>query len=532
MKTLLASVTFICMVTACSAQTIKFQKFYSVNDTVNFSNAMTITADGGYAITGYTYGPNYSFAPFVFKTDDHGNVDWVKKFSFPYGGYLTGIKNTSDGNLMIDGFKYANDTLTAGNLFLTKLENGGNILFFKEQSFTGNYSSYGGTSRIKELSDSGVIICNQVYNNFFYTSYVNISKADKNGVVQWSTFVDSSSKMEALDMVLPESKYGITFSIACDDVQSFVCHLDNDGNPIWSKRYKTSLADSTYDTGFSGISLCKTTDNGYGICGVHYNYDSTFNPLYKLFVMKLDSNGIIEWKKEYPDLDAESYSARIVSTYDSGFVIADWTGGFVYMLKITSTGDVVWTRKFNALKHYIAVQSLVQTTDSGFAFAGYSQDTLGHARIFLVKTDKNGIADCKQTNLTVTPVDLIVYPSDSVTQIPASVTEVNVSPELFNGSITVQNACWATSITDAGEAVDAVTLYPNPAGDELTVTPGTVSIRSVEIIDALGKRVMLSEVKNDADEIHLNTYSLAPGMYFLVARLQNNKVVVNRFVKQ
>lgn len=87
-----------------------------------------------------------------------------------------------------------------------------------------------------------------------------------------------------------------------------------------------------------------------------------------------------------------------------------------------------------------------------------------------------------------------------------------------NGSCSDTSACVTIDYMSVKEmSVDAISIYPNPTRDNVTVTMSSASA-SIEIIDAQGKLLSVTQVVN-GDKIDLSTYET--GMYIFRVKTEN-----------
>ena len=87
-----------------------------------------------------------------------------------------------------------------------------------------------------------------------------------------------------------------------------------------------------------------------------------------------------------------------------------------------------------------------------------------------------------------------------------------------NGSCSDTSACVTIDYMSVKEiSVDAISIYPNPTRDNVTVTMSSASA-SIEIIDAQGKLLKATQVVN-GDKIDLSTYET--GMYIFRVKTEN-----------
>ena len=117
-----------------------------------------------------------------------------------------------------------------------------------------------------------------------------------------------------------------------------------------------------------------------------------------LHLIKLTSNGVIEWRKAVASAWSIANSAgfsgfSIRQTSDGGFIIVgEWvyTGGgtsWAILVKTNSIGVLSWGRQFMiSLNRGNAAKAVEQTADGGYILTGSSE-----SGGFIIKTDSNGI---------------------------------------------------------------------------------------------------------------------------------------------
>jgi len=140
----------------------------------------------------------------------------------------------------------------------------------------------------------------------------------------------------------------------------------------WAKAYGSSSNDAA-------LSLDSTNDGGYIIAGY------TYSVFYDIWVLKLDSQGIVQWQKRY---DAFNYDAAtsVLKTADGGYIIAATFGlefWEPWIIKLNSLGEVQWDKVYSL--PLSAILFLQQTSDGGYIGVGYS----GY-NILIVKLDSTG----------------------------------------------------------------------------------------------------------------------------------------------
>lgn len=163
---------------------------------------------------------------------------------------------------------------------------------------------------------------------------------------------------------------------------------DADGVIEWQMRYE--------DARFNDVrSVKQTSDGGYIIGGSNIHYDTPTGTA-DIWLIKLDSEGAIEWEKEYGEDNANEFLSSLELTSDGGYIVGS-TGSLLQpslVLKIDSEGNIEWEK---ALSIGLDMSSLRQTTDGGFAAAGTSFTSAGAADFFLLKLNPDGVLEWAKT---------------------------------------------------------------------------------------------------------------------------------------
>jgi len=134
-------------------------------------------------------------------------------------------------------------------------------------------------------------------------------------------------------------------------------------NAQWIRIYGTSGDDRAH-------LVLETNDGGCVVAGTSRPINTS---LYNLLVLKLDSNGAIEWQKAY---GTESYIHLyfLIQTNDGGYLAAGTESSYssvhFWVLKLDQWGDIDSEGSFGRYIGFI-VQSAKQTNDGGYLLAGY-----------------------------------------------------------------------------------------------------------------------------------------------------------------
>lgn len=189
---------------------------------------------------------------------------------------------------------------------------------------------------------------------------------------------------------------------------------------LWSSWYGASYADSETEepiiewsqlyggnSSSEGTAVTATSDGGYIAIG---DIQSTIYmngypyPMNKLYAVKVDSNGNIQWERDIAWQDfneaTASYGYDVLETSDGSFMVSGYTTDYsskptnvIYITKLTSSGTILWDKAYpeysSSYKHLYA-QKIVETTSGDFAITGYSATSSGYAPAYLLKINPNG----------------------------------------------------------------------------------------------------------------------------------------------
>lgn len=267
---------------------------------------------------------------------------------------------TSDGGYAIVGMAYENGGDVTGNhgvadYWVVKINSLGTLQW--QKSLGGSSADYG--SSIKQTSDLGFIV------------------------------VGSS-----------ESNDGdVTGNHGAKDY--WVIKLNSTGNILWSKSFggtNDDIANSVYQTNDGGYIVGGYSNSNNGdVTGNHGGYD--------YWVIKIDSNGFIQWQKSYGGTGNEGTSntgssyrpfSSISQTSNNGDVIGNHGANDYLIINADENGTILWQKCFGGSLDDNPF-SVTQTNDGGFIIAGTTfsndgniQGFYDYADYWIVKTDENG----------------------------------------------------------------------------------------------------------------------------------------------
>jgi len=210
---------------------------------------------------------------------------------------------------------------------------------------------------------------------------------DSNGTVQWQktygglSHDNGQSIQQTNDNGYIVVGHTESFGEGASDI--WVLKLDDIGNVQWQKTYGGIYHDQAYE-------VQQTSDGGYIVGGRIY-YEAGLTDAWAL---KLDSSGNVQWQKAYGGTDRDEAKA-IRQTYDGGFIVAGQTYFYgagdedFWILKLDSNGGIQWQKKYGGGNGESAAS--IQQTNDGYIVAGHgSPITPFYTDVMVLKIDSNG----------------------------------------------------------------------------------------------------------------------------------------------
>ncbi len=87
------------------------------------------------------------------------------------------------------------------------------------------------------------------------------------------------------------------------------------------------------------------------------------------------------------------------------------------------------------------------------------------------------------------------------------------------------------SVNDINGINSGITVYPNPASDEIRVVSSKFKVHSVDIYDLLGATILYRSLQGENKAV-LDVRTLSAGIYFVAVKDENNNLVTRKLVIQ
>ncbi|MCW5899479.1 MAG: T9SS type A sorting domain-containing protein [Flavobacteriales bacterium] len=319
--------------------------------------------------------------------------------------------------------------------------------------------------------------------------------------------------------------------INMDTAGAVVARMDADGNFLWCKSYirpRGMVHDAVIEP--DGSFLITGFTDSTASTNPFIPYPPTYHP--KLFMMKLNGDGEVQWCKGYdsaPNLWYSYHASRIVRTLDGNYAVLANLGypqhNFFfrpYLMKIDLNGDTLWTRSMGAYGYDYYTLDLLAHSDGGYIFDGGVWGDLPNMHTglpYIFKTDSLGHFSCSEHVHPVQVLDL--FPTDS-SFVLTSIDGATVHPAFVNDTIfdpiNVYDACLVTSLPQHHPTKPrSMRVYPNPSPGRFTVEFPDPLLREsyYSVYDALGRLLYQRPLPTGATLEEVDLSRFGRGTYVL-----------------
>jgi hypothetical protein len=497
---------------------------------IEWNTCMQVTSDGGYILGGYSYsdtggdktqsrvgGKDY----WIIKLDSVGNKVWEKTYGGTNHDFLYTIVQTLDGGYLLGGssFSGVGGDKTQGNwdasqatpdFWIIKIDSVGIKLWDRD---------YGGLGEDELLSiqlanDGGYLLGGYSFSNISGNKTQNswgnadcwIVKIDSLGNKLWDKDFggDQADGISSMEMTsdggyliagtsysdMTGNKTVSNWSVGLGDY--WIIKIDSNGNMLWNKDFGGTNDEVLY-------AIKNTPNGGYVLAGISCSNISgdksqDSRGAYDYWIVKVDSNGMKEWDKNYGGTDQEEQLGSIVNTQDGGYLISGSsysnTGGDkeesnlgveqTWIVKTDHLGNKIWDKTIFTTGHDEGGFA-VQTSNGCYTVANY---TIGAAGGYRFQNTWSGSYDY-----------WIVSFCDS------STVSINTNPESRISSV----------------------IFPNPVADEIFLmlpSENRATNNEIEIYNIIGQK-MSTIIHQDnssaynSSRLSIGVRAFPSGLYFI-----------------
>jgi len=500
------------------------------SDFEDYSNTSIQTHDGNVLVGGTTWGFGSVSNAFLMKLDPMGGEMWTRNYPGINSDEIFDIVEQGDNGLVVCGgtFSYG-----AGywDGFVMKTDSAGNmlwghtygneytdILYTIKDDKAGGYYTAGYAQQASAAFQEGTVLM----------------RLDSLGEILWSNWLPGAwSAIGAVPIDLFITTTGEVLLTTIHGGHTLdLWKFNMDGELLWNR---------TFGKESQGQRMAMDVDGDlYFTC---YRALGNGNYSIDVSVLKLDSNGEVEWCKSYGGTYIE-FARAITAPNTGGVAVAGYTnssgqGGYdAFLLRIDADGSLIWGKTYGTVWDEVP-NSIEPTSDGGFIMAGqtYSYGSNPDSlKVYVVKTDEDGNTDCSSMpwspsvlndSLTlettyIVPdayamqVGSLSWPSDAVVFRPASI-------------------CSDVSVQDLQHDSRRLTVHPNPFRDRVVfIIRGSGGERpKLYVRDMLGRVVYQVDdhIVLHSGENELDLGGLQSGVYTVEFVLGNEREAM-KLIKQ
>ncbi len=316
-------------------------------------------SSGGCVVVGYSYSDDGDFVSnnetgsngYIARLDNNGNVLWFKMYGGTNFDYLYDIIETSDGYLMACGEAYSDDldlqNYGADNNWLLKINPAnGNIVFSKTLPGPDSASKdkFENLFRLNEISPGKIILTGYTTSDFlnFALDRISVFSVDLNGNLQWSTKIGATGAGD----------YGVGV-VAGDNGNFYV------------------------------LGKLNTKVGGAEQASDYYGGNGDF------WLVKMNGQGTILWEKNYggsdadipydikKDKDGNLYLVGLTASNDYDASHSNFGKNDMWILKVNSQGDTIYTKRFGGNEEDFASGIALSKNGYSIYVAGATESTNG-----------------------------------------------------------------------------------------------------------------------------------------------------------
>ncbi len=271
-----------------------------------------------------------------------------------------------------------------------------------------------------------------------------------------------------------------------DTAGAAVARLDANGNLLWCKSYFRPVGrvhDAVVEPDGSVIVTGVTESTTQGFPPL----PGSFHP--KLFMMKLDGAGVVQWCKGYTIDPQRWYTqpgfwSRIERTLDGQLAICATIGaesnglnynfeGRPFLMKVDGNGDTLWSRSVGSDQFRYNIMDLLAHSDGGYMISGGVLGDLPEQQTglpFIFKADSLGHFACAERTQPVQVMDL--FPVDSsftLTAVDGAIAHTANLGDTIMPPVGVYDHCLMVPVHEVA-AVRRMQVRPNPTAGGVTLS--------------------------------------------------------------
>ena len=452
-----------------------------------------------------------------------------------------------------------------GELFLAFIDSAGvlqRVRYYKHRITNDMYS--GVLPSLMRLPDGGMALVS----NSNDTIRGLLWRFNAQGDTLWTrVFTSQFALVTRSGCVLPDGGFLLTGDLSPSLMggnntgDAFVIRTDSLGQELWRRTFDINRSD--------GIEFSMPTpDGGYLLTGYTITRSGGGPTEGDGLVIKLDANGNTQWQRIIGRPGYTEGAGLAVRTPDGGYLVNcvlgvgpigfSWSRSRAALVKFDAAGNVIWQRGYGPAAIGGGANAFFELPSGDYLIAGGMMDpaatSLSQGKGFAMKICANGDSVWHRTYSILGPTSfhymrgfaltsdggfavagfLHPRPPDTGTA-DVWVFKADANGYLQPGGAAPPVACAPVGLPDAPtEAPQSLEIYPNPAPDGRFTLTNLPPKTTLDVYDALGRRVWHANAPNTSNspaETSIGLTRHPPGIYFLRATTPNGGVLTLRLVK-
>jgi hypothetical protein len=322
------------------------------------------TSDGGYVITGMTYGGGLDV--FLIKTSANGDRQWGNTFGGSQDDDGLSVIQASDGGYVLAGIK--GTPTNYADIYLVKTDGNGKEQWSRTYGTSGPDWGYAVIA-----TDGGYLLAGAMSasnNNGYSGSDGYLVKVSPQGDQLWARqYIEPGMYGERFYALreTADGNYIIAGTVGKLDDKICLVKVDRGGNQLWIKSYDTN--GSTHNV----RDVRQTADGGYILAG------GGKSPYGTQYLLRTDSDGKMSWYKEY-DTFGKQFGGTVEQLPDGGFI-----AGGACLVRTDKDGNLLWAEITNV--SFSSYQTaVVSNRDGSYTVTGGVQTGVNMIQPIMVRT--------------------------------------------------------------------------------------------------------------------------------------------------
>jgi hypothetical protein len=507
MRKLVYSISVLCASTSLFAQDFTYLYEPPVAGDYIVLRDLIETNDGN-ILAGYDLMPAGGAMPVagLMKTNEDGAVLWSKTFTIPesVAGCTFEVAENAAGNFYLWGLSKESGTDNM-RAILSEITQDGEMLWSKEYDFGYNATPSYTINKLHILPSGDLQMMIAVYGQ------VIILKTDAAGELIWGKTSamgppDEGGKNPGFEWLVIPDDGGLCVSKAENDFS--LLRYNEDGEMMWNKAYKLGT--------YSHAKTVASAPNGNVlVAGFVLGVDGFYAP----YIMELsDEDGSIVWIKNTHD-ETLPFMGKAHLNVVGDEITLDFTNGTNHeiFLSLSAEGEVLKTMKS---EYPTFDYNKLEVVEDATYFYGSAQVTGEHKGMMHRTADIFEESCMIKENTPLAFTDFTEYSEIVFEPFNGEFTnQVDIAITLADLGLKVKLGC-EIYLGDDSEELTTLTVYPNPAANELSISISEEMVNAVyTITDLAGKTVLTDNFTTTFMNVDLST--LVVGQYILTVSSEN-----------